>query len=241
MANTPKKVAVIGLDCALPHLMEKHIAEGHLPTIKKLIEGGVIAENCLVPYPTITPPNWASIATGTWPGTHGITDFHYHQLGTTPYNVNTFQSFSSDRCEAEYLWDTADKAGKKSIVLNYPGSWPNHMKNGIVIGGSGLSVGEYRDGIMGMGPRVRFCNDQMITTGIYPRAIKGTFQPAKGWKNLPKDAGEPIEIEAKVNFRGAETKPPEATWYLLAWQSGNDGYDRLALSDSKDFSKVFCT
>jgi hypothetical protein len=24
MANTPKKVAVIGLDCAEPHLIEKH-------------------------------------------------------------------------------------------------------------------------------------------------------------------------------------------------------------------------
>ena len=95
MANIPKKVMVIGLDCALPHLLEKHIAEGHLPTFKKLIDAGVMADNCLVPYPTITPPNWASIATGAWPGTHGITDFHYHQLGTTPTNYNTFQSFSS--------------------------------------------------------------------------------------------------------------------------------------------------
>ena len=64
MANKPKKVAVIGLDCALPHLIEQHIAEGHLPTFKKLIEEGVIAENCLAPFPTITPPNWATIATG---------------------------------------------------------------------------------------------------------------------------------------------------------------------------------
>jgi predicted AlkP superfamily phosphohydrolase/phosphomutase len=241
MANTPKKVAVIGLDCALPHLLEKHIAEGHLPTLKKLIEGGVIADNCLVPYPTITPPNWASIATGAWPGTHGITDFHYHNIGTTPYNVNTAQSFSSERCKAEYLWDAADKAGKKCIVLNYPGSWPSHMKNGIVVGGSGLSVGENRDGVMGMAPRVRFCNDQMITTGFYPRAIKGTFQPAKGWKNLPKNTGEPVEIEAAVNFRGAEIKPPEATWYVLAWQSADNGYDKVTLSPTKDFSKAFCT
>ena len=70
MANTPKKVAVIGLDCAMSHLILKHIADGHLPTFKKLIDGGVLAENCLVPYPTVTPPNWASIATGAWPGTH---------------------------------------------------------------------------------------------------------------------------------------------------------------------------
>ena len=40
MANIPKRVAVIGFDCAEPHLIQKHIAEGHLPTFKKLFEGG---------------------------------------------------------------------------------------------------------------------------------------------------------------------------------------------------------
>ena len=178
MANTPKKVAVIGLDCAMPHLILKHIEEGHLPTFKKLIEGGVIAENCLVPYPTVTPPNWASIATGAWPGTHCITDFHVHKTGTTPYNYNIVQAFNSERCKAEYLWDTADKAGKKCVVLNYPTAWPSHMKNGIMVGGAGLSVGEDRDGNLGMGTRDSLCNDQLITTGIYPQAIRSSFQPA---------------------------------------------------------------
>jgi len=241
MANTPKKVAVIGLDCALPRLVEQHVREGQLPTFKKLIDGGVIADNCLVPYPTITPPNWASIATGAWPGTHGVTDFHYHQLGTTPYNLNTAQSFSSERLRAETIWDAADKAGKKCIVLNYPGSWPSHMKNGIVVGGKGLSVGENRDGILGMGGKASLCNDQMITTGIYPRAIKGTFRPADGWKNLPEDMEELLEMEVKINFRGAEVKPPVATWYVLAQQSKDDGYDRISLAPDKDMGDAFCT
>jgi len=47
MSSTAKRVAVIGLDCALPHLIEKHIAEGHLPTFKKLISEGLIADNPL--------------------------------------------------------------------------------------------------------------------------------------------------------------------------------------------------
>jgi predicted AlkP superfamily phosphohydrolase/phosphomutase len=122
MESKPKKVAVIGLDCALPHLIEKHIAEGHLPTFKKLIEGGIMADNCLVPFPTVTPPNWATIATGAWAGTHGITDFTMHKPGTTPDNSNVEAAFSSERCQAEYIWDAIDKVGKRSIVLNYPGS-----------------------------------------------------------------------------------------------------------------------
>ena len=68
MAKKPEKVVMIGLDCALPHLVEKHIEEGHLPAFKQLIDNGVIADNCLVPFPTITPPNWATLGTGAWAG-----------------------------------------------------------------------------------------------------------------------------------------------------------------------------
>ncbi len=241
MANVPRKAAIIGLDCALPHLIEKHIAEGHLPTFKKLIDGGVMADNCLVPYPTVTPPNWASIATGAWPGTHGITDFHYHKPGTTPIGMNCVQAFDSRLCQAEYLWDTADKAGQKCIVLNYPGAWPSTMKNGIVVGGRGLAIGEQRDGMPAMFSRARLSNDMLITTGFYPRGIKGKFAEARGWKNLPKKESEPLELEAKMEFRDAEVQPAPTTWYVLARQSGDKGYDRATLSPTKDINDAFCT
>ena len=241
MANVPKKVAVIGLDCAEPNLILKHIAEGHLPTFKKLFEGGVLADNCLVPYPTVTPPNWASIATGAWPGTHCITDFHVHNPGTTPVNYNIVQAFGSERCKAEYIWDRADKDGKKCIVFNFPTAWPSHMKNGIMVGGAGLSVGENRDGNIGMFTKDSLCNDQLITTGIYPQAIRGSFKPAEGWKNLPKKEEDHLEFAAKMMFRGAEVKPADTFWYVLARQSENDGYDRVSLSPTKDLKDAFCT
>lgn len=241
MATTPKRAAVIGLDCAEPHLIEQHIREGHLPAFKKLIEGGVIANHCLVPYPTVTPPNWASIATGAWPGTHGITDFHVHKEGTTPVNANIVQAFSSDRCKAEYIWDAADMAGRKCIVLNYPGSWPSSMKHGIMVGGSGLSIGENRDGIPGLASEVKGLLDQLITTGIYARSVKGVFQPAKGWKGLPKEEAEPLEIEAPLVMVGADPGLVQPVWYLLARQSGGKGYDRATLSPTRDLKDAFCT
>ena len=241
MASTPKKVAVIGLDCAEPHLIDKHIKEGHLPTFKKLFEGGSVADNCLVPYPTVTPPNWASIATGSWPGTHQITDFHVHLPGTTPINANTVQAFGSDRCKAEYVWDALDKAGKKCIVFNYPGAWPSHMKNGIMVGGSGLSIGENRDGIPGLQSSVMGCLDQLIATDVYARGIRGTFKEAKGWKNLPAKEKDPMEIEAPLVMIGAAPDIVQPTWYLLARQSGDKGYDKATLSPTRDFKDAFCT
>ncbi len=241
MANTPKKVAVIGLDCALTHLIEKHIADGHLPTFKKLFESGAVAENCLPPYPTITPPNWATIASGAWPGTHGITDFHVHIPGTTPDSMHCVQALNSERCNAEFLWDVADRAGKKCIVLNYPGSWPSHMKNGIMVGGGGLSIGAHRDGLISLKLKATFCSDMIVTTGFYPQCIRGTFKPASDWRNLSGKEDEVLELEAFINFRDALVKPDKTSWYVLAQQSEGDGYDTITLSPDRNFKNAFCT
>jgi len=241
MSQKPKKVAVIGLDCAITHLIEKHIAEGHLPTFKKLFDEGVVADNALVPYPTITPPNWASVATGAWPGTHGITDFWVHKPGTMPVNVNTVEAFSSERVQAEYIWDIADKAGKRSIVLNYPGSWPANMKNGIVVGGAGLGIGTYSDGHTALNKRLALCGDQLISPGIYTGAIRGKFEDAEGWSNVPEMGDAPLEMKAELNFPVAKNKPAPTTWYVLVRETGEEGYDVATLSPTKDFNNAFCT
>ena len=241
MANVPKKVAVIGLDCAEPKFIEQYIAEGHLPTFKKLIEGGVIADNCLVPYPTVTPPNWTTIGTGASAGTHGITDFHVEDPGAPLEAASSKEAFSSERSQAEYVWDAADKAGKKCIVLNFPGSWPSHMKDGIMVGGGGLSVGEWRDGLAALNSHVSLCHDQVVTTGVYPATIRGTFEEADDWDNAPDMGENPLEMEFALRFPGAEEKPAPATWYMLARRTGGDGYDKVTLSPTKDFKDAFCT
>jgi predicted AlkP superfamily phosphohydrolase/phosphomutase len=239
--NKPKRVAVIGFDCALPKLIEKHIAEGHLPNFKKLIQGGVFAENCLDPLPTITPPNWATIATGANLGTHQVTDFHVPKEGASHTFLNTECAFSSERVKAETIWDAADKAGKKCIVLNYPGSWPSQMKNGIMVGGLGLSVGESRDGLLALESRVSLCVSQVISTEFYPRGIRGSFQPAEDWKNLDEPGEDPLELAAKIEFVDALEPVEPATWYVLARQSGDAGYDTITLSPSRDMKEAFCT
>jgi predicted AlkP superfamily phosphohydrolase/phosphomutase len=239
--NRPKKVAVIGFDCALPKLIEKHMAEGHLPNFKRLIQGGVLAENCLNPLPTITPPNWATIATGANLGTHQVTDFHLPQEGLPHHYLNTVCAFSSDRVKAEYLWDAADKAGKKCLVLNYPGSWPSHLKNGIMVGGQGLTVSELRDGLPALESRVSLCANQIISTDFYPRGIRGSFQPAEEWKNLDEPGEDPLELTAQVEFLDALEPMEPATWYALARQSGDLGYDTITLSASRDMKEAFCT
>jgi len=222
-------------------MIDKHIAEGHLQTFKKLFDKGVVMQNCLTNYPTVTPPNWATIATGAWAGTHGITDFHVHQTGKALDNSTIEQAFSSERLQAEYVWDAADKAGKKCVVLNYPGSWPSNMRDGIIIGGAGLAIGEYKDGLPYLDTAMTVCHDQLITTGIYPKAISGKFEQATAWTNVPEMGDEPLKLAAELNFPAARDKVAPTTWFVLARQTGNNGYDKVTLSPTKDFNDAFCT
>lgn len=241
MNSKPKRVAIIGFDCAEPHLIQKHIDEGHLPTFKKLFEGGVLAQNCLSPFPTITPPNWATIATGAWPGTHGVTDYYLHREGTDQNNANIFEAFSSENCRAEFIWDRLDAAGKKCIVCNYPGSWPSRMKNGIMVGGTGLSVNEYRNGHSGLDSHMALGNDQYITTGYYPMSTRVTFEDAAGWKNLPKESPDPLAVKFNVLFIDASEKLEPVSWYILLTQSSGNDYDRATLCTSDDFNDALFT
>ena len=81
MGKKTTKVMLIGIDAPIVPRLVRWAREGKLPAIARTLQRGVFAPNCLVPFPTITPPNWVSIATGAWPGTHGITDFDGHVPG----------------------------------------------------------------------------------------------------------------------------------------------------------------
>jgi arylsulfatase A-like enzyme len=234
------KVAVVGFDCAMPHLVEKHIAEGYLPNFKKLIDSGVIAENCLPVFPTITPPNWATIATGAWPGTHGVTDFWVPTEGVTPDNSGSVEAFSSLRWQAEPVWDALDRAGKNCIVVNYPGAWPSNMKNGIMAGGAGLTIGEYRDGLPNLASLHLLCNAQLVATGAYPKAIRGEFVPAEDWEGLDAEGPEPLEMEFDLAMPEPMEKVMRTTWHILVTGS-DDEYERVTLSASRSLNQAFFT
>ncbi|MDA8226425.1 MAG: alkaline phosphatase family protein [Desulfitobacterium hafniense] len=132
------KIMFLGLDGADPMLIKRLTDEGKLPNFKKMLEIGVSTEDLGMQgaLPTITPPNWASLATGAWPNTHGITCFWNHTVGK-PLDVLDF-GWDSELCKAEYIWNAFDRAGKKSIIFNYPTSWPPTTENAIVVDGTSM-------------------------------------------------------------------------------------------------------
>lgn len=118
------KVLVLGLDGMEPLTTRRLVDEGKMPNTKKLIEMGAAKKSLelLGAMPTITPAQWTTLATGCYPGTHGITDFWNQDL----VNLDTIiYGLDSRLCRSEQIWNVLAEAGKKTLVFHWPGSsWP---------------------------------------------------------------------------------------------------------------------
>jgi predicted AlkP superfamily phosphohydrolase/phosphomutase len=69
-----ERVVVLGFDGVDPKLLSKWAEEGHLPNVEKLMRAGTV-QALGTTDPPESPVAWASFATGTNPGKHGIFDF----------------------------------------------------------------------------------------------------------------------------------------------------------------------
>lgn len=136
-----KRAMMIGLDGADPLVVKRLISEGRLPNLKKVLDNGVANESLwmLGAFPSVTPPNWASLATGNWPRTHGVTDFMNQTLGKDLQTCKL--NWDSRRVESEMIWEAFSREGKRSIMLNYCEAWPPRIPNdpyAVYVDGTGV-------------------------------------------------------------------------------------------------------
>lgn len=135
-----KRAMLIGLDGADPVVIKRMISEGKLPNLKKVMEQGAHTENLdmLGVFPTVTPPNWTTLATGNYPKTHGITCFGNHTLGKSLGIAE--MNWDSRRIESELIWEAFEDEDKRCIMMNYCQAWPNRVpgSKNIFIDGTGM-------------------------------------------------------------------------------------------------------
>jgi len=127
MNGNRKKVFVIGLDCATPQLVfEKW--QSDLPNIKRLIDGGVYGELESI-IPPITVPAWTCMMTSKDPGELGFYGFRNRK----DYSYDGLSYANSLAIKDATLWDILSKAGKKSILVGVPQTYPPKPINGCMI------------------------------------------------------------------------------------------------------------
>lgn len=139
MAKKSRKFILFGVDGAMRYLAEKFMAEGALPNLAALAKRGVMATG-LPCYPTDTPTNWTTLATGARTGTHGVTSFAMHLGGEdlAAGEADRERTMLAETCQAEYLWQSAARQGLRSLVVHYPSGWGLEQEGIMMVGGWGL-------------------------------------------------------------------------------------------------------
>jgi len=113
-----EKVAVIGLDCAEPSLVFDRWIE-HLPNIKRLMSSGTYGE-LTSSMPPITVPAWSCMASSKDPGTLGIYGFR----NRADRSYDKLSIATSLAVKEPRVWEILSAAGKTSIVVGVPGTYP---------------------------------------------------------------------------------------------------------------------
>src|SRR5215469_18624419 len=137
MASPAKRAILIGMDGASMELVRNMIAWGHMPHLQGLVARGVWGPMLGV-FPTLTPPGWTALATGSWPGTHGVLDFNIRALGQRL--TETVWGIDTRLCRSEYLWNTVERAGRTPILVKWEMSWPPTVQRGVQVEGTGPGV-----------------------------------------------------------------------------------------------------
>jgi predicted AlkP superfamily phosphohydrolase/phosphomutase len=120
---------VIGLDGVGLPLVRDLAARGVMPGLAALLAKGTAAP-MRSSIPTISSVSWTNFMTGQNPGKHGIYGFTDVKPGTL---TMFFPNFGNVRSET--LWDVAGRAGKRSIVMNVPNTYPARPLNGLLVSG----------------------------------------------------------------------------------------------------------
>ena len=128
-SNHRYRVLVIGLDGATFDYIAPWVADGSLPTLKRLIENGVAAPLVSTILP-VTPPAWTSLTTGTNPGKHG--QFYFHDLKALPDQLILR---NSTHRKVPAVWNVLTEVGKTCVIQNLPMTYPPEEVKGAMVTG----------------------------------------------------------------------------------------------------------
>jgi predicted AlkP superfamily pyrophosphatase or phosphodiesterase len=118
-----RPVILIGIDGFRADYLDRDIT----PTLSRLAAEGAVAEGGMRPsFPTVTFPNFYTLATGLHPDHHGLV---YNTMTDPELPGRTFRMAAREEVmdrvwwdDAEPIWVTAERAGIPSATLFWPGS-----------------------------------------------------------------------------------------------------------------------
>src|SRR5436305_2914872 len=91
-----KKLVLVVIDALKPSMLERAIASGRAPALRRIRQEGSYVGDCVAAFPSVTPVCAATITTGTGPGRHLIPSMNWYHREEGRY-VEYGSSFSASR------------------------------------------------------------------------------------------------------------------------------------------------
>ena len=132
--HKPRKVLVVGLDCAPPAVLFHTSAENslglkdRLPNLSRLIDEGVYGP-LSSSIPCITVPAWTSMLSSKDPGVLGFYGFR----NRADYSYDRMNIATANAIHEPRVWDILSDAGRTSVVVGVPQTYPIQPLNGHMI------------------------------------------------------------------------------------------------------------
>ncbi len=150
-----RRIIVLGVDGLDPDILRGLFSEGKCSNLRKIAASGFF-HNLATSYPPQSPVAWASMATGTNPGQHGIFDFisrdpvkYLPDLAILKVNHGNFlgqrDSLFLPVRNGRAFWDFTSDAGIPSTVIRWPMTFPPESGGARVL--SGLGVPDIKGGL----------------------------------------------------------------------------------------------
>lgn len=228
-----QKILMLGIDGMDPRLTRKYVDEGKLPNVQKLLDQGSCRYDLgmIGAMPTVTPPMWTTLATGAYPGTHGITCFY---RATDRPDVIAY-NFDSRHCKAEQLWNVFAEAGKKTLVWHWPGSsWPptSDLDNLWVVDGTSPGSVAMSAGTI----------EQEFMLGANEKNTIATFRAAAATTGVQPCVVNDLDLDSlndKNSLTMAEsTSAQELSCFVLERNDGQGGSPHNAMDLQISYLKV---
>jgi predicted AlkP superfamily pyrophosphatase or phosphodiesterase len=94
MSTQRKKLVLVVIDALKPAMLDRAIASGRAPALQRIAEEGVYVDECVAPFPSVTPVCAATITTGVYPDQHHIPSMNWYHREESRY-VEYGSSFSA--------------------------------------------------------------------------------------------------------------------------------------------------
>ena len=132
--HQPRKVFVVGLDCAPPAVLFQTSAENRLglkeqlPTLSRLMGEGIYGP-LSSSIPCITVPAWTSMVSSKDPGVLGFYGFR----NRADYSYDRMTIATANAIHEKRVWDVLSEVDKTSIAVGVPQTYPVQPLKGHMI------------------------------------------------------------------------------------------------------------